>query len=46
MSDPARTRGMKIAVAAIDKDETSEVSPRSGRSKFYLIFNERGISSK
>ncbi|PIX25225.1 MAG: hypothetical protein COZ69_03900 [Deltaproteobacteria bacterium CG_4_8_14_3_um_filter_45_9] len=40
--DPARTRGMKIAVAAIGKDETSEVSPRSGRSKFYLIFNERG----
>jgi predicted Fe-Mo cluster-binding NifX family protein len=33
---------MKIAVAAIRKDETSEVSPRSGRSKFYLIFNERG----
>ena len=33
---------MKIAVAAIGKDETSEVSPRSGRSKFYLIFNERG----
>jgi predicted Fe-Mo cluster-binding NifX family protein len=33
---------MKIAVAAIGKDETSEVSPRSGRSKFYLIFDERG----
>jgi predicted Fe-Mo cluster-binding NifX family protein len=33
---------MKIAVAAIGKDETSEVSPRSGRSKFYLIFNEQG----
>ena len=33
---------MKIAVAAIGKDETSEVSPRSGRSKFYLIFNEKG----
>jgi len=32
---------MKIAVAAIGKDETSQVSPRSGRSKFYLIFNER-----
>jgi predicted Fe-Mo cluster-binding NifX family protein len=33
---------MKIAVAAIGKEETSEVSPRSGRSKFYLIFNEKG----
>ena len=33
---------MKIAVAAIGKDETSEVSPWSGQSKFYLIFNERG----
>jgi predicted Fe-Mo cluster-binding NifX family protein len=33
---------MKIAVAAIHKEETSEVSPRSGRSKFYLIFNENG----
>jgi len=33
---------MKIAVAAIGKEETSEVSPRSGRSKFFLIFNEGG----
>lgn len=33
---------MRIAVAATGKDETSEVSPRSGRSKFYLIFNEKG----
>ncbi len=33
---------MKIAVAAIGKEETSEVSPRSGRAKFYLIFNEKG----
>jgi len=33
---------LKIAVAAIGKDETSEVSPRSGRSKFYLIFNDKG----
>jgi predicted Fe-Mo cluster-binding NifX family protein len=33
---------MKIAVAAIGKDENFEVSPRSGRSKFYLIFDERG----
>ena len=33
---------MKIAVASVGKDETSEVSPRSGRSKFYLIFGEKG----
>ncbi|MBN1664311.1 MAG: NifB/NifX family molybdenum-iron cluster-binding protein [Deltaproteobacteria bacterium] len=33
---------MKIAVATIGKDVTSEISPRSGRSKFYLIFNEKG----
>jgi len=33
---------MKIAVAAIGKEETSEISPRSGRARFYLIFNERG----
>jgi len=33
---------MKIAVAAVGRDETSEISPRSGRSKFYLIFNEKG----
>ena len=32
---------MKIAVAATGKDETFEISPRSGRSKFYLIFNEK-----
>jgi predicted Fe-Mo cluster-binding NifX family protein len=33
---------MKIAVAALRKDENSEVSPRSGRSKFYLIFDGNG----
>lgn len=33
---------MKIAVAALRKDETSEVSPRSGRSKFYLLFDGNG----
>jgi predicted Fe-Mo cluster-binding NifX family protein len=33
---------MKIAVAATGKEEASEISPRSGRSKFYLIFNEKG----
>lgn len=33
---------MRIAVAAVDKDQNSEISPRSGRSKFYLIFDDRG----
>jgi len=33
---------MKIAVASIGKDESSEVSPRPGRAKFYLIFDEGG----
>lgn len=33
---------MKIAVAAVGKNEDSEISPRSGRSKFYLIFDDQG----
>jgi predicted Fe-Mo cluster-binding NifX family protein len=33
---------MKIAVAATGQDENSEISPRSGRSKFYLLFDDRG----
>jgi predicted Fe-Mo cluster-binding NifX family protein len=33
---------MKIAVAALSKEENSTVSPRSGRSKFYLIFDDNG----
>jgi predicted Fe-Mo cluster-binding NifX family protein len=33
---------MKIAVAAVAQKETSEISPRSGRSKFFLIFDESG----
>jgi predicted Fe-Mo cluster-binding NifX family protein len=32
---------MRIAVAAVGKTDNSEVSPRSGRSKFYLIFDEK-----
>jgi predicted Fe-Mo cluster-binding NifX family protein len=32
---------MRIAVAAVGKDQNSEISPRSGRSKFYLIFDDR-----
>ena len=33
---------MKIAVAAVGKDENSEISPRAGRSKFFLIFDDAG----
>jgi predicted Fe-Mo cluster-binding NifX family protein len=33
---------MKIAVAATGKEENSEVSPRSGRAKFYLLFDDSG----
>jgi len=33
---------MKIAVAALGKEENSMVSPRSGRSKFYLLFADNG----
>src|SRR4030042_2423313 len=33
---------MKIAVAALRREENSAVSPRSGRSKFYLVFDENG----
>lgn len=33
---------MKIAVAATRRDENAEVSPRPGRSTFYLIFDEGG----
>jgi predicted Fe-Mo cluster-binding NifX family protein len=33
---------MRIAVAAVGKDQNSEISPRSGRSKFYLLFDDRG----
>jgi len=33
---------MRIAVAAVGKYQNSEISPRSGRSKFYLLFDDRG----
>jgi predicted Fe-Mo cluster-binding NifX family protein len=33
---------MKIAVATVGRDENSEISPRSGRSKFYLILDDSG----
>jgi predicted Fe-Mo cluster-binding NifX family protein len=33
---------LRIAVATVAKDETSDISPRSGRSKFFLIFDESG----
>lgn len=33
---------MRIAVASVGKEGTSEISPRSGRAKFYLIFDDKG----
>jgi len=33
---------MRIAVASVGKEGTSEISPRSGRAKFYLLFDEKG----
>jgi len=33
---------MIIAVASIRKDENSEISPRPGRSRFYLLFDTQG----
>jgi predicted Fe-Mo cluster-binding NifX family protein len=34
---------MKIAVAALKKDENSEVSPVGGRAPFYLIFDGKKL---
>jgi len=33
---------MRIAVASTGRDEASVISPRPGRSKFYLIFDQDG----
>ena len=33
---------MKIAVAAIENNENSEISSRAGKAPYYLIFNEKG----
>jgi predicted Fe-Mo cluster-binding NifX family protein len=33
---------MKIAVAAYQKSQTSEISVQAGRAPFFLIFDERG----
>ena len=33
---------MRIAVASTGKDENSEISPRPGRSRFYLLFDSQG----
>jgi predicted Fe-Mo cluster-binding NifX family protein len=33
---------VKIAFASVGKGETSEISPRPGRSRFYLIFDSEG----
>jgi predicted Fe-Mo cluster-binding NifX family protein len=32
---------VKIAVASLGKDETAQISPRPGRARFYLFFNEK-----
>jgi predicted Fe-Mo cluster-binding NifX family protein len=34
---------MKIAVAANEKTQTSEISARAGRAPFYLIFDGTGV---
>jgi predicted Fe-Mo cluster-binding NifX family protein len=31
---------VKIAFASVDKDENAEISPRPGRARFYLLFDE------
>ena len=33
---------MKIAIAALQKGNQSEISAQAGRAPLYLIFNERG----
>ena len=33
---------MKIAFASVDRDENAEISPRPGRARFYLLYDERG----
>ena len=33
---------MKIAIASVSREENAEISPRPGRSKFYLLFDESG----
>jgi len=33
---------MKIAVASVGKDEGSQISPRPGRARFYLLYDSEG----
>ena len=33
---------MKIAIASVDRNENAEISPRPGRARFYLLFDESG----
>jgi len=33
---------MKIAIASVSRDENAEISPRPGRARFYLLFDEKG----
>lgn len=32
---------MKIAIASVSRDENAEISPRPGRARFYLLFDEK-----
>ena len=33
---------MKIAIASVGRDEEAEISPRPGRARFYLLYDETG----
>lgn len=35
---------MKIAVASVGKDEHSQISPRPGRARFYLLYDEGALT--
>jgi predicted Fe-Mo cluster-binding NifX family protein len=33
---------MRIAIASVSKEDSAEISPRPGRARFYLVFDETG----
>jgi predicted Fe-Mo cluster-binding NifX family protein len=35
---------MKIAVASVGKDENAQISPRPGRARFYLLYDEGSLT--
>lgn len=35
---------MKIAVASVGKDENSQISPRPGRARFYLLYDDGSLT--